>query len=181
MGRQKAVIKARREAKRVIRRESRNHKMREEDSVTSLVHMSGIESIGMARDSRDTSAIEARNEVQEQYLTAIETRQLIFATGEAGCGKTFLSAAKAAVALIHKEVERIIVTRPVLQADEDLGFLPGDIAEKFAPYFRPVYDILLRRLGLSFMQYCLRHAVLSASGNRQGGNRALCLHARPNV
>ncbi|OIV47458.1 phosphate starvation protein PhoH [Sodalis sp. TME1] len=156
MGRQKAVIKARREAKRVIRRESRNHKMREEDSVTSLVHMSGIESIGMARDSRDTSAIEARNEVQEQYLTAIETRQLIFATGEAGGGKTFLSAAKAAEALIHKEVERIIVTRPVLQADEDLGFLPGDIAEKFAPYFRPVYDILLRRLGSSFMQYCLR-------------------------
>ncbi|MFT4465702.1 MAG: phosphate starvation-inducible protein PhoH [Sodalis sp. (in: enterobacteria)] len=156
MGRQKAVIKVRREAKRVIRRESRNHKMREEDSVTSLVHMSGIESIGMARDSRDTSAIEARNEVQEQYLTAIETRQLIFATGEAGCGKTFLSAAKAAEALIHKEVERIIVTRPVLQADEDLGFLPGDIAEKFAPHFRPVYDILLRRLGSSFMQYCLR-------------------------
>ncbi|MEA9392571.1 phosphate starvation-inducible protein PhoH [Acerihabitans sp. TG2] len=156
MGRQKVVIKARREAKRVIRRESRNHKMREEDSVTSLVHMSGIESIGMARDSRDTTLIEARNEVQDAYLHAIDTKQLIFATGEAGCGKTFLSAAKAAEALIHKEVERIIVTRPVLQADEDLGFLPGDIAEKFAPYFRPVYDILLRRFGSSFMQYCLR-------------------------
>lgn len=54
---------------------------------------------------------------------------------EAGCGKTFLSAAMAADALIHKEIERIIVTRPVLQADEDLGFLPGDIAEKFAPIF----------------------------------------------
>ena len=63
---------------------------------------------------------------------------------------------KAAEALIHKDVDRIIVTRPVLQADEDLGFLPGDIAEKFAPYFRPVYDVLVRRLGASFMQYCLR-------------------------
>ncbi|PWC22169.1 phosphate starvation-inducible protein PhoH [Brenneria roseae subsp. roseae] len=156
MGRQKAVIKARREAKRVIRRESRSHRQREEESVTSLVHMSGIESIGMARENRDTSVIEARTEAQEYYLSAIENKQLIFATGEAGCGKTFLSAAKAAEALIHKEVERIIVTRPVLQADEDLGFLPGDIAEKFAPYFRPVYDILLRRLGASFMQYCLR-------------------------
>lgn len=51
-----------------------------------------------------------------------------------------------------------------------MGFLPGDIAEKFAPYFRPVYDILLRRLGSSL------YAVLSASGNRP-----LCLHARPNV
>lgn len=55
MGRQKAVIKARREAKRVLRRDSRSHKQREEESVTSLVQMSGVEAIGMARDSRDTS------------------------------------------------------------------------------------------------------------------------------
>lgn len=156
MGRQKAVIKARREAKRVLRRDSRSHRQREEESVTALVQMSGVESIGMARDTRDHSPIEARNEAQAHYLNAIETKQLIFATGEAGCGKTFISAAKAAEALILKDVERIIVTRPVLQADEDLGFLPGDISEKFAPYFRPVYDILVRRLGSSFMQYCLR-------------------------
>lgn len=156
MGRQKAVIKARREAKRVIRRDSRSHRQREEESVTSLVQMGGIETIGMARENRDRSPIEARTIAQEHYLSAIENKQLIFATGEAGCGKTFLSAAKAAEALIHKEVERIIVTRPVLQADEDLGFLPGDITEKFAPYFRPVYDVLLRRLGASFLQYCLR-------------------------
>ncbi len=118
--------------------------------------MSGVESIGMARDSRDNSPIAARNEAQAHYLDAIERKQLIFATGEAGCGKTWISAAKAAEALIHKDVDRIIVTRPVLQADEDLGFLPGDISEKFAPYFRPVYDVLVKRLGASFMQYCLR-------------------------
>ncbi len=156
MGRQKAVIKARREAKRVLRRDSRSHKQREEESVTSLVQMSGVEAIGMARDSRDTTPIVARNDAQAHYLNAIETKQLIFATGEAGCGKTWISTAKAAEALIHKDVDRIIVTRPVLQADEDLGFLPGDISEKFAPYFRPVYDVLVKRLGASFMQYCLR-------------------------
>jgi len=156
MGRQKAVIKVRREAKRVLRRDSRSHRQREEESVTALVQMGGVESIGMARDTRDHSPIRARNEAQADYLKAIESKQLIFATGEAGCGKTFISAAKAAEALILKDVERIIVTRPVLQADEDLGFLPGDISEKFAPYFRPVYDILVRRLGSSFMQYCLR-------------------------
>ncbi len=156
MGRQKAVIKARREAKRVLRRDSRSHKQREEESVTSLVQMSGVEAIGMARDSRDNSPVAARNEAQAHYLNAIESKQLIFATGEAGCGKTWISAAKAAEALIHKDVDRIIVTRPVLQADEDLGFLPGDISEKFAPYFRPVYDVLVKRLGASFMQYCLR-------------------------
>ncbi|WP_312584591.1 phosphate starvation-inducible protein PhoH [Atlantibacter sp.] len=156
MGRQKAVIKARREAKRVLKRDSRSHKQREEESVTSLVQMSGVESIGMAREGRDASPIVARTDAQELYLNAIENKKLIFATGEAGCGKTFISAAKAAEALIHKDVDRIIVTRPVLQADEDLGFLPGDISEKFAPYFRPVYDVLVKRLGASFMQYCLR-------------------------
>lgn len=87
MGRQKAVIKARREAKRVLRRDSRSHKQREDESVTSLVQMSGVEAIGMARDSRDTSPILARNEAQLHYLKAIESKQLIFATGEAGCGK----------------------------------------------------------------------------------------------
>lgn len=156
MGRQKAVVKARREAKRVLRRDSRSHKQREEESVTSLVQMGGVESIGMARDNRDTSPIAARNEAQARYIEAIDRKQLIFSTGEAGCGKTWISAAKAAEALVHKDIDRIIVTRPVLQADEDLGFLPGDIGEKFAPYFRPVYDVLLRRLGASFMQYCLR-------------------------
>lgn len=156
MGRQKAVIKARREARRVLRNGSRSHRQREEESVTSLVQMGGLDAIGMARDVRDRSPIEARNDAQAHYLNAIETKQLIFATGEAGCGKTWLGAAKAADALINKDIERIIVTRPVLQADEDLGFLPGDISEKFAPYFRPVYDVLVKRLGASFMQYCLR-------------------------
>ncbi len=74
---------------------------REEESVTSLVQMGGVEAIGMARDSRDTSPILARNEAQLHYLKAIESKQLIFATGEAGCGKTWISAAKAAEALIH--------------------------------------------------------------------------------
>ncbi|MGU0160373.1 PhoH family protein [Escherichia coli] len=133
--------------------------------------MSGVEAIGMARDSRDTSPILARNEAQLHYLKAIESKQLIFATGEAGCGKTWISAAKAAEALIHKDVDRIIVTLPVLQADEDLGFLPGDIAEKFAPYFSPG----LRRAGPALRGFL--YAVLPATGNREGGNRAVRLYA----
>ena len=77
MGRQKAVIKARREAKRVLRRDSRSHKQREEESVTSLVQMGGVEAIGMARDSRDTSPILARNEAQLHYLKAIESKSSV--------------------------------------------------------------------------------------------------------
>ena len=111
------------------------------------------------KPKRDTSPIEARNEAQAHYLISLDSKALTFATGEAGCGKTFLATAVAAQRLLDKEVERIIVTRPVLQAEEDLGFLPGDIAEKFAPFFRPVYDVLQKRLGASFLEYCLKPEV----------------------
>lgn len=171
MGRQKAVIKARREAKRVLRRDSRSHKQREEESVTSLVQMGGVEAIGMARDSRDTSPILARNEAQLHYLKAIESKQLIFATGEAGCGKTWISAAKAAEALIHKDVDRIIVTRPVLQADEDSWLLTWRYRRKVCSLFSPG----LRRAGPALRGFL--YAVLPATGNREGGNCAVRLYA----
>ncbi len=111
------------------------------------------------KDKRDSSPIEPRTSNQAKYIDAINTKLLVFATGDAGCGKTFLSSALAAERLWNKEVDKIIVTRPVLQADEDLGFLPGDVAEKFAPYFRPVYDVLQKRLGASFLEYCLKPQV----------------------
>lgn len=154
MSRQKAATRLRRENKRTLRKEQRNGT--HQDNIMILPRIGDIDTIGMAREKRDERILSARNETQRQYMNAIQHQNLVFATGEAGCGKTFLSAAMAADALINKEIERIIVTRPVLQADEDLGFLPGDIAEKFAPYFRPVYDVLVKRLGASFLQYCLR-------------------------
>ncbi|HCH49599.1 MAG TPA: phosphate starvation-inducible protein PhoH [Proteus sp.] len=154
MSRQKAATRLRRENKRTSRKEQRNGSY--QDNVTVLPGFQAIDTIGMAREKRDERVLSPRTEAQREYMNAIRHQHLVFATGEAGCGKTFLSAAMAADALINKEIERIIVTRPVLQADEDLGFLPGDIAEKFAPYFRPVYDVLVKRLGASFLQYCLR-------------------------
>lgn len=154
MSRQKAATRLRRENKRTLRKEQRNGTHR--DNIMVLPGFSEINTIGMAREKRDEKELVARNEMQRQYINAIRHQHLIFATGEAGCGKTFLSAAMAADALINKEIARIIVTRPVLQADEDLGFLPGDISAKFAPYFRPVYDVLVKRLGASFLEYCLR-------------------------
>ncbi|CRL59883.1 PhoH-like ATP-binding protein [Proteus vulgaris] len=154
MSRQKAATRSRRENKRTSRKEQRSGVHR--DNVMILPGFGDIDTIGMAREKRDERVLSPRNEIQRQYMNAIKHQNLIFATGEAGCGKTFLSTAMAADALINKDIERIIVTRPVLQADEDLGFLPGDIAEKFAPYFRPVYDVLVKRLGASFLQYCLR-------------------------
>lgn len=111
------------------------------------------------KPKRDNSPLEARNEAQAHYLISLDTKTLTFATGEAGCGKTYLAAAVAAQRLLNKEVDKIIVTRPVLQADEDLGFLPGDMSEKFAPFFRPVYDVLQKRLGGSFLEYYLKPEV----------------------
>lgn len=107
----------------------------------------------------DKTPLTPRNENQAQYLNALRHKDLIISTGSAGTGKTFLAGAYAADELRDKEYEKIIVTRPVLQADEDLGFLPGTVNEKFAPYFRPVYDVLLKRMGAGFMQYCLRPEV----------------------
>lgn len=154
MSRQKAATKTRREMKRTLRKERAGRF--EMANVTSFADFTGIEPIGMAKERRDTSTITPRNDAQKFYINSIKHKQLIIANGEAGCGKTYISTALAADALINKDIQKIIVTRPVLQAEEDLGFLPGDIAEKFAPYFRPVYDVLLKRLGNSFLQYCLR-------------------------
>ncbi|WGL94131.1 phosphate starvation-inducible protein PhoH [Arsenophonus nasoniae] len=156
MSRQKAATRARRELRRSLRKESRSSRLKEINNVASFADFTGIETIGMACETRDRSPIIPRSEAQRKYIEAIKWQKLILANGEAGCGKTFISSAMAADALINKEINKIIVTRPVLQAEEDLGFLPGDMAEKFAPFFRPVYDILAKRLGHSFLQYCLR-------------------------
>ncbi|MBC8945430.1 phosphate starvation-inducible protein PhoH [Xenorhabdus indica] len=156
MSRQKAVMKSRREVRRMLKKDMRQSRYHNDNNVTSLVQIGGVEAIGMARENKDISEIHPRNEVQYRYIRAINNKQLVIANGEAGCGKTFISTVMAADALINKEVDKIIVTRPVLQAEEDLGYLPGDMAEKFAPYFRPVYGVLLKRMGASFLQYCLR-------------------------
>ena len=79
---------------------------------------------------------------QKRYVEAIENLDMVFCIGPAGTGKTFLAVAMAVAALKNKEVDRIILTRPALEAGEQLGFLPGDIYDKVAPYLRPLYDAL---------------------------------------
>lgn len=79
---------------------------------------------------------------QKQYIDAIRTYDMVFAIGPAGTGKTYLAMAVAVAALLEKKVNRIVLTRPALEAGEKLGFLPGDLAEKVNPYLRPLYDAL---------------------------------------
>lgn len=84
---------------------------------------------------------------QKKYLDGIKDNDLVFGVGPAGTGKTYLAMAMAVNAFKNKEVSRIILTRPAVEAGESLGFLPGDLQEKVDPYLRPIYDALFDILG----------------------------------
>ncbi len=87
-------------------------------------------------------AIAPKSAAQKAYIDAIRANDMVFGIGPAGTGKTYLAMAMAVAALSKGEVDRIILTRPAVEAGEALGFLPGDLAEKVDPYLRPLYDAL---------------------------------------
>ncbi|MBS4535274.1 PhoH family protein [Clostridium sp. D2Q-14] len=84
---------------------------------------------------------------QKKYINSIKNNDIVFGIGPAGTGKTYLAVAKAVQAFKNKEVDRIILTRPAVEAGEKLGFLPGDLQDKVDPYLRPVYDALFDVFG----------------------------------
>ena len=86
--------------------------------------------------------VKARTANQKRMVTAIDKNDILFAIGPAGTGKTYTAVALAVRALKNKEIKRIILTRPAVEAGENLGFLPGDLKEKIDPYLRPLYDAL---------------------------------------
>lgn len=89
---------------------------------------------------------------QSQYLESIRRNDITFGIGPAGTGKTYLAVAMAAFSLKNKQVEKIILTRPAVEAGEKLGFLPGDLQEKVDPYLRPLYDAMYDILGTETVQ-----------------------------
>ncbi len=91
--------------------------------------------------------IKAKTVGQKKYIDAIKNNTVIFGVGPAGTGKTFLAVAMAVNALREKQVNRIVLTRPAVEAGEKLGFLPGDLQNKIDPYLRPLYDALFEMLG----------------------------------
>jgi phosphate starvation-inducible protein PhoH and related proteins len=102
---------------------------------------SDIQNNVLARTKKG-EAIRAKTFKQKQYIKAIEKHDVTFAIGPAGTGKTFLAAVLAVKALLSDQCERIILTRPAVEAGEKLGFLPGDLQEKVNPFLRPLYDAL---------------------------------------
>jgi phosphate starvation-inducible protein PhoH and related proteins len=100
----------------------------------------GAVSEGSVRTRR--KVVNPRTLMQKQYVEAIRKKELVFGIGPAGTGKTYLAVACAAESLMNGEVDRIILSRPAVEAGERLGFLPGDMKDKVDPYLRPLYDAL---------------------------------------
>ena len=90
--------------------------------------------------------INPRTATQSQFIEAMNTHDMVFGMGPAGTGKTYLAVAKAVNEMLENKVEKIILTRPAVEAGENLGFLPGDLKEKIDPYLRPLYDALYEML-----------------------------------
>lgn len=105
-------------------------------------------------------AIKPRGAHQQAYVERINKHTINFAIGPAGTGKTYLAVAVAVAALQQELVQRIILVRPVVEAGERLGFLPGDLTQKVDPYFRPLYDALYEMLGAELVQrYIDQHII----------------------
>ncbi len=100
---------------------------------------------------------------QQKYIDAIKKNTCVFAVGPAGTGKTYLAIAMAVVALKNKDIERIILTRPAVEAGEKLGFLPGDLQQKVDPYLRPLYDALNDMMGPEGYQRLMERGALEVA------------------
>ena len=104
--------------------------------------------------------IKAKTPNQQKLVDAVEKHDLVFALGPAGTGKTYISVALAVRALKNKEVKKIIISRPVVEAGENLGFLPGDMKEKVDPYIRPIYDALEDMIPVEKLKYYQENKII---------------------
>ena len=100
------------------------------------------------RDQGYLKTIKPKSEGQARLMEAIDSRSLVMALGPAGTGKTYIAIAKAVEALEAGKVGRIVLSRPAVEAGESIGYLPGDMEDKLAPYLRPLYDALSDRLSM---------------------------------
>ena len=158
-GEQSAVNKAAKLVKELVELSKRGNTIQEQSV------MYGLE---LSRDGDDDALLEIDSECichtisgkpikpktlgQKKYIDAIRDKMIVFGLGPAGTGKTYLAMAMAITAFKNHEVERIILTRPAIEAGEKLGFLPGDLQSKVDPYLRPLYDALYQIMGAENFQ-----------------------------
>ena len=111
------------------------------DMIQDTKNQSAVQSLGEVIKTPKRSVI-PRSKKQKEYVRSLKTNQIVISLGPAGTGKTYLAVAVALSMLLEKKVERIILSRPAVEAGERLGFLPGDMKDKIDPYLRPLYDSL---------------------------------------
>lgn len=128
---EKGEVIFRGDVERCLKMLSGNRKLRLEELFRDQVRIAGRK-----------HSIVPKTFTQKEYIETIKSHNLVFGVGPAGTGKTYLAMAMAVSALVNKEVKRVILCRPAVEAGEKLGFLPGDMAEKVNPYLRPLYDAL---------------------------------------
>ena len=129
-----------------------------------LVSDANVTLRGLAEAGRQRSfgrrTVQPKSQNQRRYLEAIEQHDMVFGVGPAGTGKTYLAVAMAISALLNKQVNRIILARPAVEAGERLGFLPGTLQEKIDPYLRPLYDALFDMLDAERVERYLEKNVI---------------------
>jgi len=138
------------------RSKNRRRQQEETSNIVDINSLSNqLETASSPRHKK--TPLEARTTSQHKYISAIKNNCLTFGIGPAGTGKSYCAGALAAEALESGRIERIILTRPAVEAGENLGFLPGEVEDKFAVYIDAFRDILNERLGRGVVDYCLRH------------------------
>lgn len=131
-----------------------------------LAETEGVRGIRKLQDQEEgvtytpRKVIRPQSEHQARYIKSIDENPITFSIGPAGTGKTYLAVAKAVEALTNDQVDRIILTRPAVEAGESLGFLPGDLKEKVDPYLRPLYDALSDMIPAERMRRFLDNQVI---------------------
>lgn len=111
---------------------------------------------------KNCQPLEPKTENQRRYINAIRNFKLVFGLGPAGTGKTYIAGAIAAEYLESKLVEKIIITRPAVDAGESLGFLPGELENKYEPYIAAFRDVLNERLGKTYVEYLIKMGRIEA-------------------
>jgi phosphate starvation-inducible protein PhoH and related proteins len=134
-----------------------------EDSQLTLPTLEKKGKVRMAQIATRKATIVARTPAQDAYMRAMERAELVFGVGPAGTGKTYLAVAHAATLLERGDINRIILSRPAVEAGERLGFLPGDMKEKVDPYLRPLYDALYDMMRPEHVERCIISGVIEVA------------------
>ena len=134
-----------------------------EDSQLTLPTLEKKGKVRMAQIATRKATIVARTPAQDAYMRAMDRAELVFGVGPAGTGKTYLAVAHAATLLERGDINRIILSRPAVEAGERLGFLPGDMKDKVDPYLRPLYDALYDMMRPEHVERCIVSGIIEVA------------------